>query len=120
MGCKSFDTFSPNQIVSLDLISNTTTTTTTIDLQILSCMSGSMTYQMKHGVNLINLAQFLRQTEVKFTFEPEIFPALRLTKFNPLCVNIFSSGKCVILGLTSKNRAKPIIREIKQLMRCWI
>ena len=31
-------------------------------------------------------------------YEPEIFPALRYRKYNPLCVNIFATGKIVILG----------------------
>lgn len=32
-------------------------------------------------------------------YEPELFPAARIKKFNPLCVNLFHSGKVVILGL---------------------
>ena len=32
-------------------------------------------------------------------YEPEIFPSLRLVVFNPLCVNVFHSGKIVITGL---------------------
>jgi TATA-box binding protein (TBP) (component of TFIID and TFIIIB) len=32
-------------------------------------------------------------------FEPELFPAARVIEFNPLCVNVFSTGKIVVLGL---------------------
>ena len=37
--------------------------------------------------------------KVSCTYEPELFPALRLTEFNPLCVNVFHMGKIVILGI---------------------
>lgn len=36
---------------------------------------------------------------MKCSYEPELFPALRMTEFNPMCVNVFSSGKIVIMGL---------------------
>ena len=51
-------------------------------------------------------------------FEPELFPALRYIKYNPLCVNIFSSGKVVILGLKTldfKSITSAIIDDIKTL-----
>ena len=44
--------------------------------------------------NLYKLAKV-----TKCWFEPELFPALRLTKYDPVCVNVFSTGKIVILGL---------------------
>lgn len=46
---------------------------------------------------VINLYKLSRIT--KCWFEPELFPALRLTKYDPICVNVFSTGKVVILGL---------------------
>jgi TATA-box binding protein (TBP) (component of TFIID and TFIIIB) len=45
----------------------------------------------------INLHKLSKKT--KCTYEPELFPALRLLNYNPLCVNVFSTGKVVILGL---------------------
>ena len=47
-------------------------------------------------VNLYKLAVKLDRDAM---YEPELFPALRLLKFNPLCVNIFASGKIIILGI---------------------
>ena len=38
-------------------------------------------------------------TSRRCTYEPELFPAARLLDFNPLCVNVFSTGKIVILGV---------------------
>ena len=132
MGCKSFSTFYPGQYVTLNVVDDDNDNDEqcrhsvhrqkpapppTVDLQILSCMSGSMTFNLGHGVNLIKLSQILQHNGDSFIFEPEIFPALRLTKFNPLCVNIFSSGKCVILGLTSQTNVSGLLREVKQLVR---
>ena len=45
----------------------------------------------------INLQKLAEKTDC--IYEPEIFPGLRLILFNPLCVNIFHSGKLVITGL---------------------
>jgi len=45
----------------------------------------------------INLQKLAEKTNC--IYEPEIFPGLRLIVFNPLCVNIFHSGKLVITGL---------------------
>jgi TATA-box binding protein (TBP) (component of TFIID and TFIIIB) len=42
----------------------------------------------------------------KCMYEPELFPALRLKIFNPLCVNVFASGKIVILGLKKLNNER--------------
>jgi len=35
-------------------------------------------------------------------YEPEMFPSLRLTCFNPICVNVFSSGKKFFFYIISK------------------
>lgn len=36
-------------------------------------------------------------------YEPEIFPAIAVYKFAPLHVNIFSTGKVIILGFNALN-----------------
>ena len=51
---------------------------------------------LNQNINLNDMAQ-----NVPCTYEPELFPALRLTEFNPLCVNVFHSGKIIILGIKS-------------------
>ena len=73
-------------------------------------MSVSVVLDLKESINLINLSQ-----KSKCIWEPEIFPALRLLKFNPLCVNVFGSGKVVIVGLRCleyRKLVKEIIQEI--------
>lgn len=108
MGCKNFNTFQPNQIITCKVECQE------ISIQILSCMSGSVTFSVNQCVNLFKFANYLQNTNIQYLFEPELFPALRITKFNPLCVNVFSSGKCVILGLKKPN--PYLIYQISQLI----
>ena len=54
----------------------------------------TVTANLNRTVNLYRLAE-----RMKSMFEPELFPALRCLDFNPLCVNVFASGKVVILGI---------------------
>ena len=70
--------------------------TTTLPLNIFfeRILSVSVTVNLKQSINLYSLSQ-----NVPCSYEPEIFPALRLTNFNPLCVNVFHTGKVVITGL---------------------
>jgi len=64
------------------------------DLQIQSL---TITHNVGYNINLLKLARNMPYRDRMY--EPELFPALRLTKFNPVCVNVFSTGKIVILGL---------------------
>ena len=57
--------------------------------------------------SLINL-QALSLHTPHVMFEPELFPAARLQQFNPLCVNVFASGKIVITGLKTLHIKKRI------------
>ena len=73
----------------------------------------SMTVVKNLGIS-INLYKLSRK--VKCWYEPELFPALRLTKYDPICVNIFSSGKIVILGLKNQGYVDNIISELFNLI----
>ena len=75
-----------------------------------------MTVDLGEKVNLYKVAKVLKRLAM---FEPEIFPALRYLKYNPLCVNIFSSGKVVILGVKQiKSHAllSEIVSDIKSVL----
>ena len=64
----------------------------------------------------IHLLKLECQLQYQCMYEPELFPALCFLKCNPLCVNIFSSGKVVILGLPSlqyHQKVEAIINDIK-------
>ena len=40
-------------------------------------------------------------------YEPELFPALQINKFLPTHIAVFSSGRCVLTGLTDLTSALP-------------
>jgi len=70
------------------------------DLQIQSVTG---VFNLGSTVNLIRLARNVSSSSSSssWSYEPEIFPAVRLTKFNPICVNVFGSGKVVVMGMKS-------------------
>lgn len=80
----------------------------TLKIQILSIMSATATISLNNSINLRKLGDFCRLKSMKFMYEPEIFPALRISHYNPLCVNVFGSGKCVVLGI----RSLPIVEDL--------
>ena len=75
-----------------------------IPFRIESMMSLTCTMTFEKPINLIHLAQRLGHR--RCIYECEIFPALRLIKFNPACVNVFSSGKIVCMGVKTLNYKK--------------
>ena len=50
------------------------------------------------------------------TYEFELFPGLRIIKYNPLCVNVFSTGKMLICGLKTFEKMYIIINELTQII----
>ena len=77
----------------------------------------TVTYNVGFEINILELAR--RMPPRERMYEPELFPALRLTKFNPVCVNVFSSGKIVILGLREL-AYQNILNSIDQELRVYI
>ena len=77
--------------------------------------SQSYTSRAKLGydVNLRKLAQC-----EKTLFEPELFSAVRMCKFKPLSVNVFSTGSIVVCGLKEPEDMYAIINEIDALCKC--
>ena len=49
------------------------------------------------AVNLTKLAT--SSSSLDYIYEPELFPALRICSFKPLCVNVFATGKIMVCGL---------------------
>ena len=50
-------------------------------------------------------------------YEPDLFSGARLKDFNPLCVNVFSSGKCVIMGRRSIDPIDELIEQIRSQLQ---
>lgn len=73
----------------------------------------TVTANVEQKINLYLLNEKLKH---QCMYEPELFPAMRYLKYNPLCVNIFSSGKIMILGLSTlqyHSQVESIINDIK-------
>ena len=68
-----------------------------IPVMLTNISSITLVMKLDESINLISLANKLGSK--KCSYEPELFPAVRLTAFNPLCVNVFASGKIVILSV---------------------
>lgn len=64
-------------------------------------------YNIGFRLHLHNISK-----QVQCIYEPELFPALQLTKFKPLCVNIFSSGCVIILGVRDLRIVSEVIKYI--------
>ena len=86
----------------------------------LRLQSATLVDHIGYDLNLISLARALPRKS--FLFEPELFPAVRLTIFNPLCVNVFATGKLVILGVRrlSSSANRNLIKRIKRFLEKYI
>lgn len=62
----------------------------------------------------LNLYTFYGQLKDKdkrsFLYEPEIFPALQVLKWLPIFVNVFHTGRCVILGREARAQLADIVK----------
>jgi TATA-box binding protein (TBP) (component of TFIID and TFIIIB) len=87
-------------------------------LKHVTIQSISIAVDMKRSINLINLS---RQIPPRHCFfEAELFPALRLTReFLPLCVNVFASGKVIILGIRSLSQVSKFSRRIQNYINMY-
>ena len=64
--------------------------------------SATVSMDVGTSLNLYKIAKSMGSR--KCIYEPELFPALRITKeLLPLCVNVFASGKVIILGIKHLN-----------------
>ena len=70
-----------------------------LSVSISRIQSVSVSFDVGAQLSLSQLGNFCHRESIRYMFEPELFPALRLSHFDPLCINVFASGKCTILGL---------------------
>lgn len=82
----------------------------------LEIQSITVTYNLGRQINLLKVAKQL--TCKRCMYEPELFPALRMKRFDPICVNVFSTGKVVILGLKSLSY-QSLIESIDRDLRLY-
>ena len=65
-----------------------------------------------YNVNLNKLCQYDH-----IIYEPELFTAARITKYNPVSVNVFSSGSIVACGLKELEHFYDIISDIDAICK---
>lgn len=86
-----------------------------LNIQLGPLQSCTVTIDFRRGsINLIQLRNRLGCANA--LFEAELFPALRLLIFNPLSVNIFASGKCVIMGYKSVEFDMNLAYRIEEIV----
>ena len=89
-----------------------------LNISIVLMPSATACFNVGCNLHLGKLGNFCHYNSIQYLFEPELFPALRLTCFNPLCINVFASGRCTILGLRHLCFQK-YIKQIEYLInRC--
>ena len=85
-----------------------------VQYDIKNIQSLTIVVNLKETINLYTLTKI-----TKCLYEPELFPALRLMKYSLTCVNVFSSGKVVILGLKTlnfENQVNDIMSDLHSLI----
>lgn len=73
-------------------------------------VSHTLTFNLGYTLNLSNVANHITDC----TYEPELFPALSINAYKPTHINIFSTGKVVVLG----KQALDLQQEIKDYLHC--
>ena len=87
-----------------------------LSVTILRIQSASAVYNFGGNGFILNiLGNYCHYNGIPYLFEPELFPALRLTSFSPLCINLFASGKCTILGMRHLFY-KQYVKQVVQLI----
>ena len=70
----------------------------------------TMSGKFKNKINLFKLPQII---SCEYNFE--LFAGVRITKYAPMCVNVFTSGACVITGCKDENVGQQIFNELDLL-----
>ena len=84
------------------------------DLPELKTQSYTSRFNLGYQINLQKLSAALKDD---ILYEPELFCALRMCKYRPLSVNVFSSGSIVVCRLKEPEDMYPIISEIDNLCK---
>ena len=84
------------------------------NIQNIQLQSLTVVHNLKTMINLYELSKV-----IKCVYEPEIFPGLRISKYDPMCVNLFSSGKTVLVGIKTfyyQSILNEILKELINLI----
>jgi TATA-box binding protein (TBP) (component of TFIID and TFIIIB) len=78
--------------------------------------SQSYTSRAKLGYS-VNLYELCKQCSERTLYEPELFTAVRLCKYNPISVNVFATGCIVACGLKEPEDMYAIVKEVDALCK---
>jgi TATA-box binding protein (TBP) (component of TFIID and TFIIIB) len=67
--------------------------------------------KLGHVVNLSRLAQC-----IDTSYHPELFGAVRMTKYKPISINVFSTGSVVACGLKKPEHIFDILIDIESII----
>jgi TATA-box binding protein (TBP) (component of TFIID and TFIIIB) len=84
---------------------------TSDDYPDISIQSFTSVAKLEHDVNLNKLAQ-CNDTN----YQPEIFAAVRMTKYKPLSVNVFHTGSIVVCGLKDPEYIFDILKDLESII----
>ena len=73
----------------------------------------TMVYTYPYSINITKLS-----TLIKCHYNTECFPAVQITKYKPIHVNVFASGKVIMCGIKNIVDAKNIETELDNLIAC--
>src|SRR5271156_4423858 len=62
----------------------------------------------------VNLEKMAATSNIA-VYEPELFPALRIRKYYPASVNVFTTGKVIVCGLRDADLMSDIIDDVRVL-----
>lgn len=79
--------------------------------------SQSYTSRVKLGYQ-VNLKKLVEQQQ-QILYEPELFCAVRMMKYKPLSVNVFSTGAIVVCGLREPEDIYDIVSDINDLCQLY-
>ena len=83
----------------------------TNDIPELYSQSYTSVVKLGYEINLDKLAE-CRET----LYIPELFAAVRVTKYNPVSVNVFRTGSVVACGLKEPEHIHDILSDLKVLI----
>jgi TATA-box binding protein (TBP) (component of TFIID and TFIIIB) len=84
---------------------------TSDDYPDISIQSFTSVAKLGHDVNLNKLAH-CNDTD----YYPEIFAAVRMTKYKPLSVNVFHTGSVVVCGLKKPEQIFDILNDLESII----
>lgn len=88
--------------------------TSTIDkdhIPLLMLQSITMKANFDKSIDLYKLSSL-----IKLNLELELFPALTITKYKPVSVNVFATGSIILCGIKHVDFCNNILNEIKEVL----